>query len=215
MGHVMPIVCWLALVAASMARPTELPRLLPVDEAARHPTFFSFRAQLQAAIARRDVKALMAVVDPAIRNGFGGDDGVEAFRKQWRIGAGDSAIWGELGAVLALGGTFSGEDAFTAPYTFSRWPEAHDSFEHVVLVGERVRLRAAPRQDAAVIATHSFAILKLARARQDPPEGWQAVMVDGRTGYVSTRFVRSPIGYRAFFTRQADGWKMVMFLAGD
>lgn len=190
--------------------------LLPVDEAATRPEFFSFRAQLQEAVARHDVDAVMAVVHPNIKASFGGDDGIEAFRRMWRPADPDSALWSTLAAVLALGGSFQGAQTFVAPYTFSRWPEKYDSFEHVALVAADVRIREAPRADAAVLATLSFAILPLAPSASGRDEQWTAVrLAPNRTGYVAARLARSPIGYRAIFSRENGRWLLTMFLAGD
>ena len=203
-----------SLTAAIAPPPTQL---LPVDEAARHPDFFSFRAQLQAAIARRDVDAVVGVVNKDIRNSFGGDDGVDAFGRIWKLSDADSTLWVELGSILALGGTFSGDQAFTAPYVFSTWPGRFDGFEHVALVASDVRVREAPRGDAAAITTLSFAILPL--SRKDgvaETEGWTAVQLDGgKTGYVTSRLARSPNDYRAMFNRIGGRWQMTFFAAGD
>jgi hypothetical protein len=190
----------------------QTPTLLPVDEAVTQPDFFTFRANLQAIIARRDVPALLEVVDANIKNGFGGDDGIENFKKNWELSSPDSSLWGELGAVLALGGSFMG-DYFYAPYTFSRWPSTMDSFEHVVVTASNVRVRAEPRSDAAVLTTVSFAILK---ASPEQLEEWTSVILpDNRKGFLSSRFVRSPIDYRAIFLKSGGRWQLTMFLAGD
>ena len=210
---------WLAaavLTASAVApsHPSAAPaRLLPVDEAASNPEFFAFRARLQRALARHDTAALTAVVDPHIKNSFGGDDGIEAFRTRWRVDAPDSDIWAELSAVLALGGTFQGRDTFVAPYTSSKWPDAFDAFDHVVLIASDVRIRTRPSVEAATASVLSFAILKLA-ANEDGD--WRAVQLDGgRTGYVSAALTRSPIDYRAYFSRTSGQWRLAMFLAGD
>lgn len=192
-------------------------QLLPIDEAPEQADFFSFRAHLQAAIARHDVEAVLAVVHPTIKNSFGGDDGLDGFRRLWRPFEADSTLWAELGLVLALGGTFDAEDSFTAPYVFSRWPNQIDSFEHVVLVASDVRIREAPRADAATLTTLSFAILPVPRkAGVAEVEGWTPVEIDGgRVGYVSSRLARSPIDYRARFSKIGGRWQLVFFLAGD
>jgi hypothetical protein len=45
---------------------------------------------------------------------------------------------------------------------------------------------------------------------------WTAVrFAANRSGYVYSRLVRSPIGYRAFFTRENGRWMLAMFVAGD
>lgn len=191
-------------------------RLLPVDQAASRPDFFTFRAQLFTAIARRDAVILMAIVHPDIKNGFGGDDGKANFEAKWRPGDANSDVWPELAAVLALGGTFESAETFIAPYVFSRWPTGADSFEHVAVVGDRVRIRTAPRADAELAGVSSFEILPLARQSGDTSEGWTAVRLSAtKIGYIASRFVRSPIGYRAFFSKQDGRWQMLMFLAGD
>jgi hypothetical protein len=89
--------CLCLLLAALPAQAQAQRPLLPVDQAAAQPDFFSFRAQLQAALARRDVDAVLAVVHPEIKNSFGGNDGIAEFRttvapsSQSRAGAGRCA----------------------------------------------------------------------------------------------------------------------------
>jgi hypothetical protein len=212
--------CWLVVAAQAAppvrsAPPVPGRTLLPVDEAAALPDFFSFRARLLQVVARRDAAALLEIVDPDIKNGFGGDDGKDAFEREWRPSSGDSKVWETLAAVLALGGRRSGEDGFTAPYVFAAWPDGVDGFEHVAVIGDRVRIRRAARDDAAEIGVVSFAVLK--RGRDDQaPEAWTPVIAtNGQAGYISSQYVRSPIDYRAFFTKKGGRWRMVMLLAGD
>ena len=113
------------------------PQLQPVDEAPSDAGFSAFRSELQSIVRRRDVAALLAVVDPTIRVGFGGGGGIADFREQWQLDQPESSpLWQELGEVLALGGSFSDEGprTFTAPYVFSKWPESVDSFEFLAAV---------------------------------------------------------------------------------
>ena len=196
-----------ALAAAQVGK------LLPIDEAARDPEFFAFRAQLQAAVARHDAEAVLAAVDPNIKNTFGGDDGIDAFRRRWKLPAGDR-LWDELGTVLAFGGAFFAKDAFSAPYVHQKWPGRFDSFTHVAVLGTGVRVRAAPGPQGRVLTSLSFDVVPLAE-----PYGksdWTRIKLrDGRTGYVSSRYVRSPIGYRAVFNKIAGRWRMTALVAGD
>lgn len=206
----------LVVAGGVFARAAVPGRLLPVDEAATRPDFFTFRAQLLTAIARHDAAALMAVVHPKIKCDFGGGEGKAFFEEHWKPGAPDSPVWAELAAVLALGGTFSTPDTFIAPYVFSRWPEGVDSFEHIAVVGDRVNIRAAPRADAESVGVSSFEVLPLARTSDQAPDEWTAVtLASKKVGYIASRFVRSPSGYRAYFSRQEGRWQMLMFLAGD
>src|SRR5690349_15198570 len=71
------------VMVATPLRAQAPPQLLPVDQAAIRPEFFSFRAQLQRALAERDSAAVLAIVDPNIKNSFGDDDGIASFRKMW------------------------------------------------------------------------------------------------------------------------------------
>ena len=210
------------LTAQATAVHAQAGKLLPVDEAARDPGFFVFRARLQEAVARHDTAAVLDAVDPNIKIGFGGKDGLAAFREKWKLQDGaESPLWAELGFVLALGGGFRSEGAFAAPYVFSRWPEARDAFEHVAVLGTDVRVRAEPRLDSRILASLSFDLVRLSqtgRSRLTPAQlkEWTAVELQGgRTGYIASRYVRSSVGYRALFNKVNGRWRMTAFVAGD
>ena len=212
----------LTLIMAASAAQAQVAKLLPVDEAARDPGFFIFRARLQEAVARHDTAAVLDAVDPNIRVGFGGKDGAAAFREKWKLQDGDkSPLWAELGLVLALGGGFQSGGSFAAPYVFSRWPEALDAFEHVAVLGSDVRIRAAPSVTSGILATLSFDVVRLSqigRSKLTPAQlkEWTAVeLKGGRTGYVASRYVRSSVGYRALFNKVGGRWRMTAFVAGD
>jgi len=67
--------------------------------------------------------------------------------------------------------------------------------------GSNVRVRAAPATDAdaAILTTANFSIVKATGGPTS--EGWAEVeLVGQRKGYIATRFVRSPIDYRAIFS---------------
>jgi hypothetical protein len=192
--------------------------LQPVDEAATNPDFLAFRTRLQTIIAKRDSAALLEIVHPEIRASFGSHYGIEAFKELWNLNVPGTELWEELGAVLALGGTFDRAGDFTAPYTFSRWPDSVDAFEFVAVIGTNVRVRTEPIADAPVLTSVSYAILQTDHgpgAADSTPEGWTAVKFDGRRGYIASRFVRSPIDYRARFSYTDGRWRMTLFLAGD
>jgi len=211
----------LLLLAVVLAAPQSngYPELKPVDEAAQQPDFFSFRAQLQSAVARHDAAAVLAVVNSGVRTSFGDAGGVAGFRNQWRPDSPDSTLWETLGRVLALGGSFQPDGSFVAPYVFSRWPEAIDSFEHVAIVGDRVSIRGAARPDAPALTTLSFVILPIGkdpRPAAGRDDAWTAVRLkDGLVGFVSAQYARSPIDYRAIFSKVRDRWQLMSLVAGD
>lgn len=187
----------------------------PVDQAAQQPDFFSFRAQLLVALAKRDVDGLMSVVHKDIKNSFGGNDGIDEFRETWFSERPGASIWETLTSVLALGGIFTSEAKFSAPYVFSLWPRDVSGFDYVAVTGSGVRVRSKPSATSAPLATVSYSILEVPQDLE-APEGWVAVkLLSGATGYVDRRYVRSPIDYRATF-RKIDGkWQMTVLIAGD
>lgn len=204
------------------ARPAraQVATLYPVDEAARQAEFFTFRAHLQAAVARHDTTAVLAVVAPDVRNTFGDDNGGDAFRARWQLNTSGSELWHELGLVLALGGTFDDDSTFSAPYIFSRWPGQFDAFAHVAIIGSRVRVRAAPAPTSPVLGTLSFAIVPTADSRLPLTERearhWTPVRLrDGRVGYVAAAYARRPVDYRAIFRRRDGRWQLLTLIAGD
>jgi len=115
-------------------------KLHPSDEAPRDPSLCLTRAGL-----------LQAAVSPNIKNGFGGDDGIDEFRKTWRLESPDSPLWSKLGTVLALGGGFLSENSFIAPYVFSEFPSPLDGFEYLAVVGRGVRAREKPDLQSPVV----------------------------------------------------------------
>ncbi len=188
--------------------------LLPVDEAAKQPDFFTFRAQLQVAIAKRDKAALLAVVSKNVQNGQGDDNGIDNFKKNWAIDKPNSKLWETLGAVLALGGGFQKDGSFNAPYVSSHWPDV-DGYENVAIVGDKVNVRKAPSQSSDVLKTLSYDVVPVDEANNKSEE-WAAIKLPGgKTGYVSRSFARSSVDYRAFFAKVDGRWQMTSLMAGD
>jgi Bacterial SH3 domain len=122
--------------------------------------------------------------------------------------------------VLALGGSFQNEVTFTAPYTFSRFPDKLDAFEHGVIVGENVRVRQKPTVDSPVVTSLSFDIVAVTdwgeRLSGDSKQGWVRVkLAGGQEGYISSGYVHSPIDYRAVFEKRQGRWLITSLVAGD
>lgn len=93
--------------------------------------------------------------------------------------------------------------------------QEHDSFEERAIVGSRVRVRAEPRSDAAVLALLTECIVPVVQTDASR-EGWVPIgLGPKRIGYVSERNIRSPIDYRAGFEFKEGRWLMTFFLAGD
>ena len=205
------------LVRATPIPPiTGAPRLLPVDEAAKDPSFVAFRASLIEIVRKRDTKALLATIADDIKTDFGGGGGRNDFIKHWKLDTDLSPIWEELDAILALGGKFTTPDVFWAPYVYSAWPDDVDSFEYVAAVRNDVVVRDGVKP----IATLDHHLVRI--AAKDPirlgnPHAprRRVVLPDKREGWVPVDEIRSPVDYRAAFDKKNGVWTMTALVAGD
>jgi hypothetical protein len=205
--------------------------LKPVDEASQDPSFLAFRTKLIAAVDRKDAAYIYSIVDPKIKNGFGGRDGMAWFKRDWKLANRNSDFWKKFTAVIKNGGAFTGDwsnklNSFSAPYSYSNWPEDLDSFEFFLVFGSDVNLRKEPKATAEVVAKLSYNIVKIdgegsTTKRTGPGEfdlvsDWHKVKtLGGKEGFVKAEFVRSSIDYRAGFEKKRGRWIMTFFLAGD
>jgi hypothetical protein len=61
-----------------------------------------------------------------------------------------------------------------------------------------------------VVSTAPFNLIK------EDGRSWIAIKLsNGKTGFVSEQFIRSPIDYRACFTKKNGKWRMNALVAGD
>jgi hypothetical protein len=200
----------------------QIQKLYPVDEAAKDPSFFTFRARLMQAVQRRDATFLLSILSPKIENSFGGDGGIEEFKTTWKPERAQSEVWIELAKALSLGGAFDKDGAFSAPYVFAKWPEdtSIDVFGSGAILGENVRVRAAPQITSSVMRNLSFDIVEVPdwqrnKARGEKRDWIKVKLADGQSGYIAEEFIRSGIDYRAVFQKQDGRWLMSAFIAGD
>jgi len=205
---------------------TQSRKLLPVDEAAKDPSFKAFRDMLIDAVKRKDTQFILSVVAPNIENDFGGGNGIENFKAKWRLGkTADSPLWAELDSILSMGGSFrveEGKRSFWAPYVYSAWPDDFDCGEDAqcyAVTAEHVNVRREPASTAPIVASLSYDIVKSKveyDAKSKTPDGWTRIMVPGGgAGYIATKFISSPIDYRAGFAKVRGKWLMIALIAGD
>lgn len=102
------------------------------------------------------------------------------------------------------------------------FPEDVDGFEHQIVFGNNVNLRAEPNTKAQTVAQLSYNIIKVdydnsvADTTKEGEYLWLKIeTLGGKKGFVNAQFVRSPIDYRACFEKRGGKWKMSFFLAGD
>ena len=182
-------------------------RLCPSDEGPSDPTFAAYRDELRAAVKAKDLAKVKSMIDPAIRTDFGGGGGEGSFKPDWE----------KLEAALALGGSFRGEGAdrmFWAPYVYANWPDAFDAFSYVAAVRDDAIVRASPDDTSAEVARLQWDIVELVQGPRH--DTWRQVRTaDRKEGWVRAADVRSPIDYRAGFSKRSGTWKMEAFVAGD
>lgn len=153
--------------------------LKPVDRAGQDASFVAFRSRMIAAAERRDASYILSIVVSNIKNGFGGSDSIANFKRQWKLTSRKSQFWKEFLGAIKNGGDFeNGRKSFTAPYTFSSWPDDIDGFDYHAVIGRNVNLRKKPHINAEITAKLSYNIVKIEReldsqtGKSDYPDWW-------------------------------------------
>ena len=197
------------------------PKLDPRDEAS--PSFREFRARTIEALARKDTAYLYGMLAPEIKNTFGGDDGIDGFRRVWKMdNPATSEVWTALARVLNMGGQQATDSNFTAPYVYAFWPDSMDSFSFVAVTKADARVHETAGASSTVkgIASHSILRFKnwqgLGESGVAVDSTWAEVeLPGGATGWLRGTDVYSPVSWRAMFMKRGDRWLMVFFVAGD
>jgi hypothetical protein len=189
-----------------------------VDEASRDREFLEFRTRLQSIVATHDAAGLRALVAPDVRWSFGDRGGIDGALADWQLDSSQSRFWPDLDAVLRLGGKFRGSDTFEAPYVSAAFPGDLDAFAYTAIVADGVNVRAEPDANSAKLTTLNRSLVEVnsPSSSSKTSAGWTPVrLVDGRSGFVASRYVRSPIEHRATFERRGGRWLLTAFVAGD
>lgn len=136
------------------------------DDAPKDAALFEFRNNLLKAVQAKDLSTLLAALDPAILNGYDGEEGIESFKKKWNLNENPDAspVWKELGEALRLGGKLNkgdNETYFIAPYSYYALPDEFDETEYGLVVGDGVNVRANPDENAAAIAKVGRIVVRL------------------------------------------------------
>jgi hypothetical protein len=209
------------LVALALNAQAADPRLAPVDEGPRDPSFMQFRNELRAVIARKDSAKLFHFLASDIHLSFGGDYGGPEFHNMWKPFDKDTKVWKVLSLIVDNGGKFIAPGGFAAPYAYAAFPENFDSFEHVVVTNPAAVLREKPDATARVIRKLDHDILEVVNSsgkmqHEAGPNDWDEVKTAaGQRGYVLSADVRSPVEYRAIFEKRKGKWVIQTLIAGD
>jgi len=215
--------CFATALPVGAQEKSEGKQLTPIDEAAKDPSWMSFRNRLLTAIERRDRKFVLSILDHNIRNSQDAPRGIAAFRKQWGFDGEDSVVWRELPAALFLGSAWlkpeKGPRQLCAPYVAVKWPEDIDPFDHGAIVTREALIKAAPASASATLATLSYDIVPVAdwEVADQAPESrqkWVKIKLKGSDGFVPEEQIRSPVEHRACFVKTESGWRMTAFVVG-
>ena len=140
----------IALCLLTQAQGVSVPRLYPVDDTARDPAFRGFVKKLRSAVETRNTNALRKLVDNEVVIGPADKDtGWAQFYARWRPDDEDSGLWPALADLLALGFIREHPALFLSPYLVWRFPSDLNRATHLVVVRDKVALRAAPSLRAA------------------------------------------------------------------
>ena len=194
--------------------PKPLAAYVPRDECAKLPGFSAFRDAVVAATAKRDGEALVALADPDVHLDFGGGAGRDELRK--RLADAKGALWGEIGALAALGCAADGSVA-TLPAIFSRVPDDVDPGRTMLVTGSEVPLRGKPSPGAPELRKLDWALVTLKGDGFDPAAKYAEVVAsDGSSGFVVTAKLRSLLDYRLVADKSEGGtYRITALIAGD
>jgi len=198
-------------------------KLLPVDEGAHDPSWASFKARLLEALAKRDQKFVLGIVDARVRNTLGPDGSTE-FRKLWQPHAADSPLWVELPKLLFLGGVFikrdQGATEFCAPYVRFKWPDNAPADASGAIIVADALMKAKPSAAAETLQTLSHDLVKVlnwevADEDKENKQVWVRIQTGAGAGFVPEEQIRSPLEHRACFAKKGASWRMTGLEVGE
>lgn len=194
----------------------------PRDEGNADPEWTRFRAELLAAVQRKDLAFVMNTVAPDVRNGIGRPDGHEEFRRQWSVSDVDSPLWRELPRALALGAVYYQNEriprSLCAPYVLPHWPADSDWRSNGAITVENSVVHAMPSANSPVTRSLGHVIVRVvdwevADTDASVKQKWVKIAVDGNNGFIPEEQIRSPIEHLACFRRSDSGWRLHSLLA--
>lgn len=202
----------LAPVFPADAIPAKLP---PVDESKAVPAVAALRARLQQAVAKRDGKALAAMLAPDVLVNFGGESGPKAFVETWGLNApATSDLWPLLTKMLKLGCAESDGNYVIPSLTMQFDPdEAEDLFDKFVVVSPGAKLRSGPDPASSPKATLAWDVVKA--VDQSNAKQTKVRLQDGREGWMSADDLYNPAYYRMILEKRDGKWMIAAFVAGD
>lgn len=205
--------------AGPIAPPSTETAFAPRDECAIRPGWKAFRDKLGSAVSSRNAAALAALADRNVKLDYGGGAGRPELLRRLRQPAGGhpaSGLWRDLATILPLGCSVEGGLA-ALPWYFWRIPDSVDPTNTMLVTGETVPLRAAPKPTARTVTTLDWPMVVLTGKSFDPAARFTRIRTraGGQDGYVETRYLRSLLARRIIAEQNADEWRITAIVAGD
>jgi hypothetical protein len=193
------------------------------------PSFLKFRERLIDAVERRDGEEIVRHLSPDVMNSFGGKGGIDEFREKWTLERDGSEFRKEFGEAIGLGGAFMDEkrSVFCAPYVAANWRTVAPQLEKydaetvfAAVIVPDAQLQSKPDENSQAFAKLSHDVVKI----NDPKAYWAArhqdafiavTQIEGKSGYIRRRQLRTPVEYSACFENKNGSWQITKFTAGD
>lgn len=219
-------------VARTPAQPYSRRPAVLNDLAKPNTSFYEFRNRLRQAVKERDAEYIRAIAAPNIKLSFG----LPMRLDELDLDNPNSLFWKRLERIINIGcAPFEGSPEIVATANAQVWICPHlfqavqidDPYTDIFIVGENVNVRSQPSTDSPAIAVLSNEVVRvdpmgfeiLSQEQREVLEtnrGWRPIITpQGDRGFVSSRYAYSPMGYRAYFVNEGDGWFMTVFLVGD
>lgn len=188
----------------------------PQNDVKEGSSFAKFLEEYRKALTNKDEAYVKAHTHPNVKISFGGHSGWDDLVSYWKLDEGSDGFYKMMKTTLTYGAVDTSGglgNAYTVPYYFQNFPSDYDAFTYSVCVGEGVNLRSRPTTESEVIGTASYSVLKVLAPEKD---GWIKVMMpSGDRAYIHADYLKSPIGYRATFTKVDNTWLLDFFVKGD
>ena len=177
-----------------------------------------FLAMLRGAVTARDAEMLAALAAEDVKLDFGGGAGRGELLS--RLQAPDSPLWSALDQLMQLGCASNDQGGITLPWYFAQDDFPVDPMMGMIVTGENVPLRSAPRETAGELGTLSWDAVEVIMEPQTV-EGWRHVRVpatdtrEEATGWMQDASLRSYIDYRIIAASRNKTWRITSLIAGD
>jgi hypothetical protein len=222
------------------------------DRAQPGADFYQFRSQLRQAIRDRNTAFVKGLIAPSgISIGYGRDSHIPREALDDLNTPPGSILWAALEHAIAIGCQDAAQHknypdadpnfpvwicpnvqaAFTRQYPASPNPQqgyADYITSRVIVVGERVNVRAHPDRTSPVVGQLSNEIVEFDRqtwerippeervTQVDSPDSWTPVILPNqRSGYVSNRYAYFVWGTGAVFGKVKGNWQLISMPSGE